>query len=167
VFPVLGGLCSGYVLLDTAINFFSPCAASKDISAHIEKLHSFQNELQDVLDKSKHCLEFLRYKADGLEEKQRVNNFQKLLIGLKKQHCEQIAMYQRYLSKSMQQHESIMEKERREHKERLEAERQNFEALLLQEKELHKRNQEEQKKFYDDYIAKCMEEFKGLLTSTK
>ena len=143
---ILGGICSGYVLVETLVNFFKPCKQSQHTEAYMQKIRNFETELKHLLDKSDLGIMLMKSETERVCTERRIkqleNENENLLEECKEmalQHRTEIEyhteQYQETLEALSKQHKQSLDLEQQKHAERLEDERQLYMKKLAYEKQ--------------------------------
>ena len=172
---ILGGICSGYVLLDTLLNFFKPCNASQNIEAYMQKIKTFGIELRHLLDKSNLGMMLMKSetqnvlnqkKIEELEEEKRTllpyrDSYEEMMTYEKRLYTEEMEyQYQKTLEAIDQKFQQSLDTERQSHAERLENERQLYINKLASAKKQHQEQLKTERDTFRDNLRQQEEQFK-------
>jgi len=165
--PILGGVCSGYVLLDTALNFFKPCKASQDIDAYVQKLNNFGTELYHLLDKSNLSIMLLKSETNRAHGQKQIRKLEEKCKKLQLYHEEEMAVVK-------QHHTEEMEYQTQQHQDMLEALSQQYhQNLYLQQKslenerQLHIQKLKDEKKHHEDILKQTQQQHAKQLSNER
>ena len=156
---MLGGICSGYVLLDTLFNFLKPCRASRDIESHMQKLKNFQAELQHLLDKSNLGKMLMKSETNRIQAEKQISQLRKEITNLlpyKNQYEEKMVLIQQHHTQEIEyqthQYQDTLKQLSQQFKQSLELEQQKHAECLAHEQQLHKKKLSDEKKQYEEAI---------------
>ena len=146
--PVVGMVCSGYMLLNTISHFFESCAASRDIDVYMLKLDNFQENLLHILERMRFSIQMLKSEVARIEDKQKIFQLEQQLESQKRSFIIKMKMQKQSFDCSLKTQEEQFKRQmktfKKQFKNQLKMQRDQHEEQRHHQLEIQKTMHEQQ-----------------------
>ena len=160
--PVVGMICSGYVLLNTISHFFESCAASKDIDVYMLKLDNFQENLLHIIERMRLSVQILKSEIARIEDQEKIYQLEQQLENQKRSFIFKLKMQKESfdcgLKSQEEQFKNEMKAFKKQFKNQLKMQRDRHEEQLHHQLEIQKAMHEQK-----NFQLQCILKSQGML----